>query len=163
METVRYTPAEVVRWLDVGAESNRASAKRQTRSIVRREGERTIGKDIMQAAGAIFDAGKSAYAELMRRQTEGTEYVLLEEAFEVRSLGRVRTVRYDEVQDISMRTADRVVLALERGSISIKPVAHLVAGRLRVPIGWNRNGMEVPYAILVEELAARCGLEVAHQ
>jgi hypothetical protein len=29
-----------------------------------------------------------------------------------------------------------------------------------VPIGWDRNGMEVPYELLVEELAARSRVEV---
>jgi hypothetical protein len=35
-----------------------------------------------------------------------------------------------------------------------------VAGPLKVPIGWERNGLEAPYLLIVEEIAARAGVEV---
>ena len=45
-------------------------------------------------------------------------------------------------------------LVLDRGTLQIKPYAYVVAGKLKVPIGWARNGIEVPYELLIEELSS---------
>jgi hypothetical protein len=159
MELVRYRPGDAVRWLKAGADTARRQAKRQGVSLIRREGERSIGKDVSQAAGALIQSGKSALAELLLKRAEATEYVLTEDAFEVAGAGVYRRIRYDEVSAMRL-DGDRAVLVLSRGSHTIRPYAHIVAGRLRVPVGWTRNDIEVPYELLLEELAVRCGLEI---
>jgi hypothetical protein len=159
VEGVRYRPGEAIRWLSTGAQGMRQVANAQGRSVVRREGERTIGKDVMQAAGALADFGKSAFAELLHKQAEATEYILHEDEFEIVSSSRVQTIPYEEV--LAIRTkGDKATLIFERGSHSIKPEAYIVSGKIRMPIGWSRNDIEVPFEMLIDELAARSGLKV---
>lgn len=148
-----------MRWLKTGAETAKKQAKRQGVSLIRREGERTVMRDVSQVAGALIQSGRSALAELLHRRAEATEYVLGEEALEIVSPGASRHIRYDEVHGMRLE-GDRATLVLTRGSVAIRPYAHIVAGRLRVPVGWTRNEIEVPYELLLEEVAARCGLEI---
>ena len=159
MEPIRYRPGEAVRWLEVGAADSRRSAKRQGRSIVRREGSRTIGRDLRDAAGVIFELGKSALADLAHRQAQASEIVLQEETFTISNPAKNQTIRYDDVVDMKLR-GDRLSVILEQGGATIKPYAYIVSGRVRVPIGWSRNGLEVPYEVLIDELSARCGVNV---
>lgn len=159
MEVIRYKPGEAVRWLESGAKDMLRDAKRKGREIINRQGERNIGKELARAAGAVMDVGKSALAELRHRQAEATEFVLGEGSFEVLRPGSLRTVTYDSVQGIT-KDGDKYTLAMEHGSVTIKPHAYIVAGRIRVPVGWSRNGLEVPYEVLLDELAARCRVNV---
>lgn len=159
MEPIRYQPGEAVRWLTLGAEDLRGSAEKQGKSVWSRSGERSIGKDLRQTAGAIADLGKSAVAEFLHQQAEAGEYVLYEDRFEIISGNNVKTVKYAEI--LSIRSSvDRAVLVLERGVLEIKPFAHVVSGKIRVPIGWRRNGIEVPYGLLLDELSARAGKKI---
>jgi hypothetical protein len=159
METIRYRPGEAIRWLEIGAEDIRKSAKRQGQSLVRREGERSIGRDLRDAAGAIFDLGKSALADLVHRQAQAVEVVFEPESFVVGNSTSSKTVRYGDVKELKLR-GDRLSLILGQGSVTIKPYAYIVSGRVKVPVGWSRNGLEVPYELLIDELSARCGLLV---
>ncbi len=118
-----------------------------------------MGTDVRDAAGALVDLGKSALSELMHRQATASEFMLHDDHFEVASPGRLRVVRYDAVRPIRRR-GDRVNLELEKGAVTIKPHAYIVAGRIRVPIGWVRGGIEVPYDVLVDELSGRCRLPI---
>lgn len=161
MEVVRYRPGEAMRWLEAGAEDSRRNAARQGKSLVRREGERTIGKDLKQAAGALAAMGKSALAELAHLQAYATEYVMHDTKLEIVKQGSTRSVPFASVKVLKMQN-DRATLVLGQGSVSIRPHAYIVAGRIKVPIGWTRNGMEVPYETFFEELAARCKLEIEH-
>lgn len=156
MEAIRYKPGEAVRWLEVGADDLRKQARESGGRLVRRAGERTIGRDIRDAAGVILGMGKSALADLLHHQAQAAEYVLHEDRVEVVTTSSTRVIRYDQVTGMHRR-GERVTLVLESGALHIKPVAHIVAGRIRVPVGWTRNGMEVPYEVLIDELSARCG------
>lgn len=159
MDAVRYKPGEAIRWLETGAEGMRYVANAQGRSLVRREGERSIGKDVMHAAGALADFGKSAIADMMHRQAQATEFILHDDEFEIISSSRTQTIPYDTVISIRMK-GDKATLVFERGSYSIKPEAYIVSGKIKVPIGWARNDIEVPFEMLIDELAARVGVKV---
>ncbi len=161
MELVRYRPGEAIRWLQTGAANMRKTAGQRSMSLVRQTGpeQKGFGENVKNAAGALFDYGKSAYTEVIRKQAEGVEYVLQDDHFDVMRGGTIQSVPYERVKQINL-TGDRVKLFLEKGTLSIKPVAHVVAGHIKVPVGWSRNGIEVPFELLVQELAARCGLEV---
>jgi hypothetical protein len=87
--------------------------------------------------------------------------VLGSDRFEVVSNGSVKTVKYKDVAAMRQR-GDRVSVVLKQGSVTIKPHAHIVAGRIRVPVGWTRNGIEVPFDTLPDELSARCGVNIEH-
>lgn len=139
----------------------RKNAKRQGSAVLARAGARNMGTDIKEAAGAIFDFGKSALAEIMHRQAQASEYLLFEDRFEVVSSTGIRVVPYTEVADMKQK-GERLSIILRRGSVSIKPYAHILSGRLRVPVGWSRNGLEVPYELLLDELSARAGVNIEH-
>jgi hypothetical protein len=161
MELVRYRPGEAIRWLQTGAENIRrgAQAKGKAAATASAPDARAFGENLKNAAGALIDYSKGAYADLMHRQAEASEYVLHDDYFDIVRGGNIKTISYDRVTSIEF-TKDRAVINLEKGtSITIKPFAHLVAGRARVPVGWSRNGIEVPFELLIEELAARCKVE----
>ncbi|HWD39660.1 MAG TPA: hypothetical protein VG944_12480 [Fimbriimonas sp.] len=164
MELVRYRPGEAIKWLQTGAENMRKTATVRSKGIVRQTGvdQKGFGENVKTAAGAIFDYGKSAYADVMHRQAEASEYVLQDDHFEIVRNGSIKSVPYSQVRQVLLEP-DRAKLVLEKGIITIKPFAHIVAGRLKVPVGWSRNGMEVPFDLIVQELAARCSLEVEEE
>ena len=74
----------------------------------------------------------------------------------------LKTIPYDRVIAIHQR-GDRTVFTLDKGTVTIKPFAYIVSGRIKVPVGWVRNGIEVPYELITLELAARCGVEVQEE
>ena len=159
MQVVRYRPGEALRWLETGVDRSKGESLRKAQSVLKREGARSVNRDVREAAGAIASAGAAALTELAHRQAEASEYILDEHQFTITSLAKSKQVRYEEVKRIHL-DGERCTLELERGSVVIKPFAHLVAGRVRVPIGWSRNGSEVPYMVLIDELAARCRKEI---
>lgn len=158
-EVVRYKPGEAVRWLGTGSEEIRRTALQKAQSVFKREGARSFGRDVREVAGAIFGAGTAAVADLAHRQAIASQYALDDEGFEVIKPTGNRRIKYSEVKSIRLE-GDRALLELEKGSLVIKPFAHLTSGRIRVPVGWSRNNIEVPYELLIEELAARCDVEV---
>lgn len=157
-EIIRYKPGEAMRWLQSGARTIRRNAQKRGESVIKREGHRTIGRDIAEAAEALFGVGKSALAELLHRQAQATEFVLHDEAVEIIKSTGSRLVPYSAIKSLKVNK-DTVTFSLEQGSVTIKPYAHIVAGSVRVPVGWVRNGMEVPYELLIEEIAARAGID----
>ncbi len=158
-EVVRYKPGEAIRWLETGSEKIKKSAMQKAQSVIRREGARSIGRDVREVAGALFGAGSAAMADLAHRQATASQYVLDERSFDVVKPTGTKRVSYDEVKSIRM-TGERAIVELRQGAVTIKPFAYLVSGRVRVPVGWTRNNIEVGYELLIEELAARCDLEV---
>ncbi len=159
MELIRYKPGEAVRWLESGAKDMLRSAKKKGRQIIHPQGDRNLGRDFAQVAGAVVDVGKSALAELRHRQAEATEFVLGETSVEMLRPTGARTVPYESIKRID-KDGDKYTLIMDQGAATIKPHAYIVAGRVKVPVGWARNGLEVPYEVLVDELAARCKVDV---
>lgn len=158
-ELVRYRPDDAVRWLQAGAKTIRDRAVKVGEGVFKRSGERNLKKDVFQTAGAVFDVGKSAVADLMHLSAANTEYVLSSTGFEVSKAGATRLVSYATIRRIRL-SRDQVVLELEQGSITISPPAHIVAGGVRAPIGWLRNGLQVPFEVLIEEIAAHAQLRI---
>ncbi len=164
METVRYRPGEALRWLQTGADNIRKTAGERGKSVIRQTGvdQKGIGENLKTAAGALVDFGRGAYAEALSRQAGATEYVLLPDRVDLVKGGKIESVAYQAIKAVRM-DGDRAVLVLDKGKVIIKPFAHLVAGRVKVPVGWTRNGMEVPYELLIEEIAARARREVEEE
>jgi len=111
-------------------------------------------------AGAVGELGKGTLSDIVQRRAEDSSFQLNDEALEVIGLTNRKRILYKDVTEIHAKPHDRFELVHKGGTLTIKPIAHLLAGRLRVPVGWLRNGMEVPYALLIEELAAHCGVEI---
>lgn len=157
MSHVSYRPAEVLHWFGIGSKEARRRAQKKGQAALQ-GGD--IARGLRQVAGAAADFGKGALNDLVQRQAEETTYQLGDTGFEVIGLTSRKHIAYEDVTAIECRPHDRFEVTHKSGRIMVKPIAHLVAGRLRVPVGWLRNGMEVPYAMLIEELAARCGVEI---
>lgn len=158
MEPIRYKPGEAIRWLETGAAANRKSARQKGKEVF--SSDIPPATKIGQGIGALVDLGRGAWADILHKQAEASEYVLQDDRFDVVSGSSIKSVPYAEVKKIALR-GERATITLQRGStMHIKPYAHITAGRIRVPVGWMRNGMEVPYDLLLEELSARCGVEV---
>lgn len=160
MQRVTYTPADVLHWFGVGARQARASAKKKGQAVLQ-EGD--IAKGLRNVAGAAADLGKLALNDLVQRQAEVTSFEFFDDAFEIVGLTSRKRISYSEVVQIRAMGQDKYEVVYRSGSLVLKPVAYLVAGRLKVPVGWVRNGMEVPYTTLLEELTGRCGVEVAQE
>ena len=165
MKPIRYKAGEAIRWLETAAQSYRKSAKSKGKEAVDPTRDRSdfkkVGANVADAAGALFDLGKSAWADLLHRQADASEYVLQENQFDVVKGGSIKSVEYGRVKEIRTK-GDTVSLVFDKGLVTIKPYAYIVSGKVKVPLGWTRNGMEVPYELLIEELAARCGVNLAH-
>ena len=161
---MRYRPGEALRWLQTGADNIRKVAGERGRSVVRQTGteqKRPID-NLRTAAGALADLGRSAYAEALHKQAEAMEYVLLADRLDIVRGKSIESVPWASIRAVRL-DGDRAQLVLEKGRVTLKPFAHLVAGRMKVPVGWTRNGMEVPYELLLEEIAARSRCEIEEE
>jgi hypothetical protein len=161
VEIVRYKPGEAVRWLQTEADRLRADAKASGKAATEPSSVDFAGfaELIKNAAGAVLNLGKSAYADFAHLRANATEYAFLDDRMDVVTGTTIKAISYSSVKQISLR-GDKAVLTLDKGNLTIKPFAHIVAGPVKVPIGWQRNGLEAPYHLIIEELAARCGVEV---
>ena len=101
--------------------------------------------------------------DLSTAKAEETGYHLYEDGFEAVGLLKKTKEDYSDVESVVHKGGDKFWVVHSGGHVTLKPVAHLVAGAQRVPIGWLRNGMEVDYMTLVEEIAARCGREIEEE
>jgi hypothetical protein len=162
MDAVRYRPGEALRWLSTGADAQRKSARKKGKTILSEPVEvsfESLRSTVSTAAGALFELGQGAYTELVRTQADAHEFVLGESDFSISRQSGPRIYRYADVTKIEWER-DRATLTVGQTRVVIKPYAYITAGRVRVPIGWDRNGMEVPFELLIEELAARCKVEI---
>lgn len=160
MAPIFYKPPDVLHWLDEGSKASSADAKRRMKETSLEPNLSSIGAAIGKVAKAAKDFGKGAIADMTFRHLEEKGYTLYDDAFEFGTQGGVKRVLYSEVREIRAEPEDRYVVTYNGGSLVIKPIAHLVAGRIKVPIGWKRGTMEVSYAMLIEEIAARCRLDI---
>lgn len=162
MEVVRYKPSDAVRWFQSEADrlktDAKASGKAATENPVADFGK--ISESIRHVAGAMFNLGKSAYAELAHMRANASEYVFLDDHLDIVTGSSIKSISYSSVRKITMGKNDRAVVEIEKGQFTIKPFAHIVAGPLKIPIGWQRNGLEAPYHLILEELAARSKVEI---
>lgn len=163
MGPVFYKPPDVLHWLDEGGKASSAEAKRKVKETSVEPSLSSIGAAIGKVARAAKDFGKGAIADMTYRHLEEKGYTLYEDSFEFATQGGVKRVPYSEVSEIRAEPEDRFIVFYGGSSLTIKPIAHLVAGRVKVPIGWKRGAMEVSYAMLIEEIAARCRVEITGQ
>lgn len=160
MGLVTYQPAEVMHWFDTESKRTNATARAQTKDIARATNEEGLLPGLKQAASAALSIGKGAYGSVVQKQAAETRIDLYESGFEFIDLTRRIKVDYSQVRQIVAKAGDRYQILYNGGSVVVKPPAHLVAGKYRVPVGWRRNGIEVPFLTLIEELSGRCSVEI---
>lgn len=160
MPAIIYSAPEVLHWLDQGGKASREAGKKKAAEAAKTQFASPAGlvDSIKKAAMAAKDFGKGAWADFAHKRLEDTQYVLDEAGMDIPGPTGPKRITYASIQEVTLEEDDRIVLTFQGGAHVIKPIAHLVAGAIRVPIGWKRGGMEVPYAMLAEEIAARSGV-----
>ncbi len=156
MPPVYYKPADAIQWLEPNARPEVAKKKKPKETKV----EKQIADALKGGFQATVDFGKGALADLTHKRVGEVFYVVHDDSFEAVTLSSHKKVPFEDVTSIIAEDKDRFRINHKNGHLTLKPLAHIVAGRLRVPIGWKRNGVEVPYILLAEEIAAHCGLEI---
>lgn len=158
---MRYKPGEAIRWLQTEAGRLKSDAKASGRAAAEPSSVDMHGitETVKNAASAVFNLGRSAYAEMAHLRANASEFVLLEDRMDIVAGTSIKAIPYSSVKKITLK-GDKASLILDKGTYVIKPFAYVVAGPLKVPIGWERNGLETPYLLIIEELAARCNKEV---
>ncbi|MCW5936259.1 MAG: hypothetical protein KIT11_03005 [Fimbriimonadaceae bacterium] len=154
---VTYRPASALKWAELDKISWKETLQK-SRGVSLNSSE-VIGA-IKEAAGRATAFGKSAVRDYTTRQAVQVSYHLLDTSFLVVSSGAQRAVDYTEIRAIRERPENSFELVTASEPVVIKPPALLCVGKQKVPVGWERNGIEVPYLFLVEELVSRTGKEV---
>lgn len=160
MPVVTYAPADIIHWFNTSAKATNAQALEKGQAISKVAAEEGFFPSIKQAASAAVSFSKGAIGTFVQKSAEETKYELHDTGLESIDIARKIKLDYTEIRQIISKQNDRYQILFNGGSLTIKPVAHLVSGRHRVPIGWLRNGSEVPYVMLIEEISARCGIEI---
>lgn len=158
MNPIRYRAGKAIRWLQTSAAQERKNARKGSQ-LVTPQSAKDVGANLKVVAEAIAGFGKSAWTEHLHSAANEQEYLLLEDALEIHSAGPTKNILYKDIEKAEQR-GDKVVFYYEKGSVTVKPVAYIVAGRIKAPVGWERNGVEVPFETFIEELCARCGIGV---
>lgn len=155
MSPIYYKPADALHWLEPALRATKEGRKK-----AKAKEEKKLTDTLRQGFASAMEFGSDALTDLRHRRMDEVLYLLNEDSFEAITLSTHKKVGFDKVKAVVAGDKDRYRVDYEGGSLTIKPLAHLVSGRARVPIGWKRNGIEVPYTLLAEELAARCGVEI---
>jgi hypothetical protein len=156
-----YKPPDILYWFDTGSDEALETSRRKGREFS--ADPKDIKATLKQAAQAAAEFGRGAMADFAWRKLDEICYTLEDESFEAITLTTHRRIAYTNVTGIMADKNDKFVIRHTEGSLVIKPVAHLSSGSVKVPIGWKRNDIEVPYLTLVEELAARSGVEITSE
>ncbi len=143
---VVYRAVDISRWLTLGAAT--------VRKLSAVEQAHDIKSALHGAFGAVLGQGKGAIADALRLKIATMEYRLYEDRFE-RSHGVPRSVLYSEIVRIEPARGCDFLIQTRSGSFQIKPYAWIAVSGARVPLGWLRDGMEVPFELLIEEIELR--------
>jgi hypothetical protein len=140
---------DVQAWLKLGSESLKKSPMQRTSDL---------RKAVTGAVGKAFDFGKSAIAGVGGMAIDRIEYRLHDDNVEVVGMGPTRSIRYEDIRRIEVHGKGFRVEAGSQ-SFTIKPYAHLLVSSVKVPLGWKRNRMDVPFHLLADEIAARAKVD----
>ncbi len=154
MLVARYRPADAIRWIEIGS---RRIAKPGDLPFEPPAGAKDAILDAFQKA---LNLGKTKMAELQGRAIRAREYLLYEDRFEVVASSGTRSVLYTDVESLELKRGDSFLFRLRQGRVTVRPYAWLSVLGTRIPLGWERNGVEVPFETLPEEIALRARARV---
>ncbi len=149
---IHYAPPDLVQWLSPDLQSEQKARSKPSDGRLR--------DSLRQAATAAAGFGRTAMGEYAYRKAVELEYLLDEEGFSIPGLTQSRRIEYRDIREIRREKKDRFRLITRSGDLAIDPVAHLVAGPVKAPVGWLRNGVEVAYFTLIQEISARARLDI---
>ena len=160
-EVIHYRPSQALSWLDEAAEVHLRSAGRHTKEAIRipSDGEFHIKSRVKSAGKALFQLGRSAYSEISAKRNEMAEYLLSDVSITQVNGSKSISINNDDVKEIRV-DEHGFEIVFEGGSISIHPYAFVVSGLAKAPIGWERNGHEVRFELLIDEISARTGVPI---
>ena len=148
MQPIIYRPAEISNWLEMGAQTVRKASSF--------ESPEDIKSALSGAVGALLGQGKGVMAELSRMKLSSLEYRLLDDRIERPQGAMPRSVMFEDIKRIdALKGCEYKIVCVRESSFVIKPYAWLSVGGVHVPMGWLREGLEVPYELLIEEISAR--------
>lgn len=144
-DTVVYRPVDIQGWLKLGSESLKKAPFIPSGDL---------RKTVAGAVGKAFDFGKGALADVGGLAIDRLEYRLHDDRVEIVGVGPTKSVPYSTIRRVEVQGRGFRVDAGSH-SFSVKPYAHLLVSSVKVPLGWKRNRMDVPFNLLAEEIAAR--------
>lgn len=159
MSTVHYSAPDILQWLGTTGERAKVQGKQLAKSKGDQSGEITANLKAVASAAASF--GKEALADIVRTKVAVYKVTLYDKGMEIQTLTGTKKVEYSWVTGIDELSNDRFEIKHSNGKAVIKPCGYLLVDRLKLPIGWLRNGLEVSYHTLIEEIAARSSIEIA--
>jgi hypothetical protein len=149
MSAVTYQPPDILHWFDTGS-AEAIETSKKIRPDLNLGSGKAIKETMMQAAAAAAEFGRGAMADLAWRRLDEVSYTLDDDSFEAITLTTHRNIPYETVVEIIAEKHDKFLVRHEEGTLTIRPIAHLASSGIRVPIGWKRAGIEVPYLMLIE-------------
>lgn len=158
---IRYRPADAIRWLESAPGTQMKKAGRYSKTAFSNlgsmSGETGPKARLVSAAKALAAVVKSAAAEISKSKAEAQEFAISESSLFISEGGSLKEIPFAAITglDVDGFTA---VFHHAGGSFSIKPYGLILVGSAKAPIGWDRDGQDVPFDFLIEEIAARCGL-----
>jgi hypothetical protein len=149
---VRYRPLTVGTWLVLGAQSLPEEDLLKARP--------GMARAVWSAVGKFVGEGKLTYAEIIRQHLEKMEYRLYEDRVETTQGARVKAFPYSDLKRCEIPRPYEFRFHSSQGMLVIRPYAWLSVRGLKVPLGWRRDRLEVPYVQLGEEIADRARLRI---
>jgi hypothetical protein len=144
-QPVKYKPVDIIRWIDFTTESHNKTHTKES----------PFPKTIKQALQKMVNLSKTTTAQVARNAIEQLEYRLYHDSLEMHSQTGFRSILYSQVTHIEILKREAFRIRTEKETVRIKPYAWMIVANLKIPLGWRREDMEVPYHLLLEEIAAR--------
>lgn len=152
MHVVRYRPADAIRWIEIGARR------------ISKPGDLPYDPPsdpkgaILHAFTKALDLGRTKWAEIQGKALRAKEYLLYEDRFEIVSPSRTRVALYADIESLEVKRGDVFLFHLKQRRVAIRPYAWLLTMGVRIPLGWERNRVDVPFETLPEEIALRANV-----
>lgn len=155
-KSVKYRVSDsILKWFEFQPSVSETTSQ----AISKAKSDQPVQKHIKNAAQTIVDIGKSAYAGMVQLGPLEYEVTFRESEVSLCRNRRIERIPYRTIQRIALEK-DVITLKLDHQTIKIRPVVVLSAGKLKVPVGWDRDGQDVPFETLAHEFSGRSGLSV---
>jgi hypothetical protein len=156
--TVTYSPPEALKWIQFKSDASKEGASRR---LVR--SGKTVRQDwkssVTDVAGAVGAYASTAASSLTHAAKNVARYDLDDTMLTAKTMGKTTKISFEDIQEILL-DGDEATIIHSKGNLKIKPIGYVSSGIVKAPLGWRRNGTEVPFATLIEEIAGRAGLRV---
>lgn len=151
MIAARYIPFDIQNWVELGT-----GTLQHGRPPVKVPGGE-IGKSVGELISRAVRTSQGAVANLKVKRIDQIEYRLSDDFFEIEGGARIDYADIKRIEH-SKKSGFRIYSSFKE--IEINPYAWLKVGSVEVPLGWLRDGLEVPFELLVQEIGIRAKVEL---